>query len=134
VPRPKIIWKANEPTIGCSAQEVRIPVTPTGFRQFEIAYSINYYDNYDGSGTPVASTSDYLVLTNDILIFPANAFDSGLGLYEITITGITDRISRKSLDMSLVASQPGDLPPDAHQVFLYPSPKTNPLKHVRNMP
>ena len=135
VPRPTIKWAANGIVTGCSAQDVTIPLTAlTGSELFEIAYSIDYWDTYDKSGGLTSTSSGYVVLSGTSLNFPATTFASGNGLYEITVTDITDRISRKSLDMSLVQSQTSDLPGDAFQVLIYPSPTTNPLQHIRNMP
>ena len=134
VARPTIKWATNGSVIGCSAQAVNIPLTAlTGYKQFEIAYTITYYNTFDKSGGATSTSSGYVVLTGNNLNFPASAFDNGLGLYEIEVTGITDRISRKSLDMTLVASTPGDLPVDAYKVYVYPAPTTNPLQHIRNI-
>ena len=137
VARPTIKWAAGGRNNSCAAEAVSIPLTAlTGYKQFEVAYSINYYANVDKSGSPTTSTGN-IVLTNAMvagstLDFPATTF-SATGVYEITITGITDRISRKSLNMSLVASVAGALPGDAYNVYVYPAPTTKPLQHVKNM-
>jgi len=136
LPRPTIKWDATTPVVGCARQAVSIDLTLlTGNSQFEVEYAISYYDTFDKSGGITSTSSDWVVLTSDdSLDFPATAFDEGEGLYEIEITNITDRISRKSLDMSLVAAQTADLPDDAFKVYIYPAPTTNPLQHIRNMP
>ena len=130
VDRPKISWTAGE-IISCVSMPVTIPVGVTGYKQFEIAYKIDYYNNFDSSGTPV-STNEWVVLAGNNLIFPKEKFTS-TGVYKITVTNITDRISRKSLDMSLVEAKPGDLPTGAYTVKIYPAPTTKPLQHVKNV-
>jgi hypothetical protein len=134
LPRPTVQWTSNQPVVGCVAADVNIPVTLTGQKQFEIEYIIDYYDKWDKSGGLTSSSSSaYMVVpANGILTFPASTFVAN-GLYEIRITGITDRISRKSLDMSLVASVPADLPASPFQVNVVPAPVTNPLQHVKNI-
>ena len=134
VPRPTIKWDASTPVPGCVAQAVSIPLTTlTGNAQFEVAYTIAYYTNFDGTGTPTTTTGYNVLTSNTTLDFPASVFASGDGLYEITLTNITDRISRKSLDMSLVASTAADLPTSAFKVYIYPAPATSPLLHIKNM-
>ena len=134
LPRPTIKWDASVPEVGCVASAVTIPLTLTGNTQFEVAYIIHYYAGYDNTGTLTSSSSEeYVVLSGNNLVIPASAFPSN-GLYEIEVTSITDRISRKSMDMTLVASQATDLPDDPFQVFVYPAPQANPLQHIRNMP
>jgi len=135
IARPTINWAANGSVVGCSAQEVNIPLTTlNGYKQYEIAYSITFYNTFDKSGGVTSTSGGYVVLTGDNLNFPASAFNNGIGLYEIEVTGITDRISRKSLDMNLVKSTSSDLPGDAYKVYVYPTPTTNPLEHIKNMP
>jgi len=132
VNRPTVDWVSSAPIAGCAAVPVSIPLTLTGKEEFELAYTITYYDTYDKTGGVTSTNSGYIVLTDDNLEFLATAFGSGNGLYEIEITGITDRISRKSLDP--IASDADDLPNDAFQVLIYPAPTTNPVQHVRNLP
>lgn len=133
LPRPTVQWTSNQPVVGCVAADVNIPVTLTGQQQFEIAYTVNYYSTWDKSGGLTSASNAYMVVpANGILTFPASTFVAN-GLYEIVITGITDRISRKSLDMSLVASAPADVPANPFQVNVVPAPVTNPLQHVKNI-
>lgn len=132
LPRPTITWTAGGITAICDAQDVTIPVTLTGFREFEVAYTVTHYTNYDGTGTETSSSVSYAVISGSDLVIPESAFSAN-GLYEITVVNITDRISRKSLDMSLVAAQTADLPPDAYKVLLIPAPTTQPVQHIRNV-
>lgn len=133
LPRPTVDWASSTPLADCAAVPVSIPLTLTGNKDFEVEYIINYYSTYVNGGTPTSTSAvKYIVLTDDNLILPATEFASGNGLYEIEITGITDRISRKSLDP--IASDTDDLPNDAFQVLIYPAPVTNPVQHVRNLP
>jgi len=131
LPRPTVKWAATGPIVGCSSQDVTIPLTLTGNEQFEVAYNVEYYDTYDKSGGLISSSSGYIVLTGNNLDFSAATFPND-GLYEISMNEITDRISRKSLDMDLVKSEIADLPDNSFQVIVYPTPVTNPLQHIRN--
>ena len=132
VNRPTIQWTAGE-ILGCegAGTTATIPVTLTGYKQFEVAYQIEHWSAFDKSGTPNPSEG-WMVLAGDELDFPATMFDE-TGVYEITVTNITDRISRKSLDVSLVAAQSSDLPSGVYTVKIYPVPVTNPLQHIKNV-
>ena len=131
IPRPTITWTAGE-VAGCVAMPVTIPVTVTGYKQFEVNYTITHYTEFDKSDTSPATTDAWVVLTGNSLIFPAATFPA-TGIYDIKITNITDRISRKSLDMDLVKAQATDLPTGVYSVKIYPAPQTNPLLHIKNM-
>ena len=135
VPRPKIEWTTGPTTAyGCVGSNIAIPnAKATGYKQFEVEYSMVYYTKFDKSDTPTTLAKAWVVLAGDELIFPAAAFTNA-GLYEITITNITDRISRKSLDMNLVKAQTVDLPTGAYTVMILDLPKTKPLQHIKNMP
>ena len=133
IARPTVNWAAGGTEYLCTGSaSVSIPLTAlTGVSQIEVAYTITYYNTFDKSGglTSTAPTK-YLVLSGTSMNLPASEFGSGDGVYEIEITGITDRISRKSLDP--ITSVAGELPADAYSVFLVPAPVTSPLQHVRN--
>ena len=134
LPRPTIKWPANGITTGCAAQEVTILLDAlTGNEEFIVDYDIDYWDTYDKSGglTSTSSGTVSLMSSSLSLVFPATTF-SAEGLYEIKATNISDRISRKSLD--LITSTPSDLPATVYQVVVYPSPVTKPLQHIKNMP
>ena len=131
IPRPTIKWVADE-VVGCVAMPVTIPVTVTGYKQFEVMYTITHYTTFDKTDDTPTTTNAWVVLTGNSLIFPASTF-SATGVYEITITNITDRISRKSLDMDLVKAQMNDLPEGTYAVKIYPAPQTKPLQHIKNI-
>ena len=139
LPRPTIQWVTPpDSIIECAPNlaaipNVTIPVTLSGNREFEVAYTITHYAGYISGGTVTSTTSGYKVLTGNSVDLIGGTDLTAHGLYEITITNITDRISRKSLDMSLVASQSTDLPAAPYKVYIYPAPVTNPLQHIRNM-
>ena len=131
---PTITWTAGD-RAGCEAEAVIIPVTMTngldGLPQYRVTYTLRYFTAFDKTGTP-ATTTGVVEPTGSDLVFPASTFNQGLGVYEITVTNITDRISRKSLDQSLVAAQ--TLPTGVQNVYIYPAPVANPVQHIRNMP
>jgi hypothetical protein len=135
VDRPQIDWNADDPIVGCSASDVSIPLTKLdGYEQFEIAYTIDHYADINKSGPKDPGSTKYLVLAGKSIELPASEFVHGEGLYEVTVTGITDRISRKSVDQTLVASLTEDLPTAAYPVIIYPTPQTRPLQHIKNAP
>lgn len=69
------------------------------------------------AGTPTTDT-DGLAYT-----LPAAQY----GYYDVTITNITDRISRKSLDVLAAAGAAGTF-----RIYVNPTPVTSPIQHVRN--
>ena len=136
LPRPTISWTANT-VATCGAATVTIPVTLTGFSDFEVYYTITYWANFDKSDSPSPTPSavKYATITNSgtaSFDIPSTEF-SATGLYEITVTNITDRISRKSLDMSLVAAQSTDLPTGVYTVLNVPAPTAQPVQHIKNV-
>jgi hypothetical protein len=79
------------------------------------------------NGTPTADVDGLEVIINGATA--ANGF----GRYDVTVTNITDRISRKSLDMTLVAAQVADLPAAAYTIWVMPTPVTAPIRHRSNL-
>jgi len=134
VPLPSITWTAADHAGCATAAAVTVPVTLTngliGQPQYEVTYTLSYYTAFDKTGTPVTTTGNTIAPTGSDLVFPAATFNQGLGVYEITVTNITDRISRKSLD-ALTATT---LPTGVQNVYLFPVPVANPVQHIRNMP
>ena len=133
IDRPTITWTPAVEAF-CAGIEVNIPISFSGIDSVEVRYRVDYYDTYDKSGGRTSTSGAlYQTLSGTTLDLAAGAFGSGDGLYEIIAENVTDRISRKSLDQTLVESQSGDLPSGAYQVLIIPAPTTSPLEHVRNM-
>lgn len=159
--RPTIDWGTAQ-TTGCgitpgAASTFYVPLDVTGLGEWEVTYSVTYNGAaYIASttsaalGTATTVTSDATVIaeaaaTKNLEGTPDSGTDglpvvlngggtlNGYGYYDVTITNITDRISRKSLDMALVASQVDDIPATAYRIYVNPTPVTNPIQHLENL-
>jgi len=128
----------------CSAQPFNIPVNLTGFGPWIVEYSITYTTfagvsspavNYTIAGANAATLGTVANhgATSLNLVIPAIQLNSGLGTYAVNIINVFDRFSMKSLDLTLVASQAGDKPAVPFDIFVYPTPTTSPIKHVKNL-
>lgn len=128
----------------CAAQNYNVPVNLTGFGPWTIEYSITYTNLTGTSSPPVtytiaggtAATLGTIAnqgATSLNLPILAAQLSSGQGTYAVNITNVLDRFAMKSLDLTLVASHVGDLPAAAFDLFIYPTPTTSPIKHVKNM-
>jgi hypothetical protein len=139
VPVPTMAWKSTEAMKQCTPVSADIPIDIqlTGYGQWMVNYSIVKSD-FDGTN-PVAAVNktDVAIGANgnavgatatDFALNIPEAEFANVGLYTIEVTKLTDRISRKSLDV--VA---GTLPTTKFQIFVYPTPVTKPLQHVKNM-
>ena len=158
IPRPKLLWTTtdeDELLVGtCEAADVIIPANvTTESEDVEVQIRIVRYEfgDYDDEGKPKPG-ADPVDLDDDDLFwialsgtnvfnFPAATFED-VGLYLISVVNVTDRISRKSLDMHAVRSQAGDIPTLPFRVVVNPKPGTDPdtgdstirVNHVRNTP
>jgi len=158
IPRPKLLWTTedeDELLVGtCEAADVVIPANvTTESEDVEVQIRIVRYEfgDYDDEGKPKPG-ADPVDLDGDdlfwialsgtnVFTFPAATFED-VGLYQISIVNVTDRISRKSLDMHAVRSQAGDIPTVPFRVVVNPKPGTDPdtgesiiqLRHVSNTP
>jgi hypothetical protein len=133
--RPTAAWTAIVQGGGCNVAgtTVNFPVNVTGTGQFNLYYTVLYTPL---TGTPV-SVNDSTIAAgtyqsaaqslNINYLIPAATY----GTYTFTITGISDRISRKSF----VPSQASDIPdPTTHYiVYSYPTPSTGPINHIKNL-
>ncbi len=149
VNRPTFAWPADTVMATCltgAMGNVTIPITLSGYGQWIVGYTITYTPFGGSAGAPVAYTET--LATNNSkggtfnLVIPAARFGTAAqGEYHVRITSLTDRISRKSLDQTLVAARPGaiadvvkDIPKERYLVSLLPTPKTQKLEHVKNLP
>ena len=138
VPAPSMIWDNTSPMILCKTidADVSVDIQLTGYGQWEVAYRIVKTDLEDANpGAPIDRTAtigtskDKVGTTaSDFELLIDDADFSGIGIYTITITSLTDRISRKSLD-----AVNGTLPATTFKINVYPVPTTNKLQHVRNV-
>ena len=143
VPRPSIrvrpgVSSRDLETISCIDEDVIIPTGETGHLLLDGYEDLNI--QFTMRRRPMASTNfttivadQWLVLEGKTLEFPGELFNEP-GVYVIEFLNITDRISRKSLDMAAVAAQAGlDLPASTYTVYIYPRPSTEVLQPVRHL-
>jgi len=137
--RPSIRWEGSENIIAHCLDEVSEVVIPSfvssevaGAKRIEVECRIEFFSS--GSTTPEVIFNGWTTISEGSvqLVFDVSHFNR-VGMYEITVTNITDRISRKSLDMELVKAQPSDIPQAKYQVHIYPIPDPNNIKleHIK---
>ena len=161
VPRPSIKLNTGDGVgvgdlefVGCVDESVTVPTTGTGA---EALLLVDGYEDIiiqlkvshkaletDGGAETVPFNGQWVKLSGKTLEFPGALFTES-GVYTIDILNISDRISRKSLDQSLVKSviegpTAGlDVPP-AGSLKVYILPKITepghmePVQHIRNVP
>ena len=112
----------------------------TGYGQWVATYDVLYTPYTSGSTTTILSDqpANLGVAGSKAgqyeIEIPATNFTND-GKYEIRITNLTDRISRKSLDLiSAIAGTDIPQPNDLYTVHIFPTPTTKKLQHVKNMP
>jgi hypothetical protein len=128
----------------CAPQLYNIPLNLTGFGQWTVEYSITYttfagvsspavnYNIAGGNAATLGTIANQGPTTLNLVI-PAVQLGVAVGTYAVNILNVYDRFAMKSLDLTLVASQAGDKPAVAYNLFVYPTPTTSPIKHVKNM-
>ena len=139
VPVPTMVWKGTDLLLcGDVTSDVPVDIALTGYGQWMVNYEIVKSD-LDGSspGSPtsvpdvaIGTTANVIGTTPDDFTFLIDESNfSGVGLYKVTITQLTDRFSRKSLDLVN-----GTFPATSFEIKVYPTPTTNKLQHIKNMP
>lgn len=146
VDKSTLKWPGTIEVGSCTSTDVVIQLTLAGSlkgrHEWDVTYEVLYtpYDNYTASGTitKVASTTVRIPAANTLTI-NNTVFDKA-GKYEVKVTNLSDRISRKSLDQSAVAAIAGivgtggaTIPSDMYTVHVYPTPQTKKLEHVKNI-
>jgi hypothetical protein len=113
---------------GCSVAgtTVTIPYTLTGKSPFKVTYRIAY-TSLSGTTTDVVTSNTITVAGSGDLSYAVGA--SAYGKYDVYISAVSDRISEKSG----VLSQAADLPSAPLTFYAYPTPATQPIKHVKNL-
>ena len=137
--------------VGCVEEPVTIPtgtdasgmLVVDGFADIIIQIKVTHQALVgDGGAVTTPFDNQWLKLTGNTLVFPGEIFTKP-GVYTIDILNISDRISRKSLDQSLVKSVTSganaDTPPaGALKVYILPkitAPEDmEPVQHLRNRP
>ncbi len=136
IARPTAAWNGSTTAGGCNiaGTTVNIPVSLTGTGQFNLYYKIDFVPFSGSPATVVDKTTVPLTLgtyqygnqsVNLSYSIPAASY----GTYNVTITGISDRISVKSG----VLSQASDIPSTNFVIYSYPTPATGPINHIKNL-
>lgn len=153
--RPSVVF--NSPTAnvgGCGVAGVayNIPLTVSGSNNPIVTYGIDYTSTAGAvthtvpAGTTVndagfVAPTGWTALSVDNPVtnvaIPFTPAAGNYGKYVVTVTAITDRISRKSLDKAIAGAQdPGDVVlsgPATLTIYAYPTPTTGKIKHVTNL-
>jgi hypothetical protein len=145
VDKSTLRWPGTIEVGSCTATDVVIPLTLAGSlkgrHEWDVTYEVLYtpYDNYpSGTITKVAGTTVRIPAANTLTI-NSTVFDAA-GKYEVKVTNLSDRISRKSLDQAAVAAVAGvvgtggaTIPSAMYAIHVYPTPQTKKLEHVKNI-
>lgn len=134
LPRPTI---ALDSILGVnnSQTDFKIPVLITGYGPWRVTYTVSFGSAASISYTDTVGTnkdSPGTIAKRLYLYVPKEHVSNGSGDYTISIINIGDRISNKSIDQSLVASQPADLPMSSYVYYILPTPLTPKVLHQKN--
>lgn len=126
-----------------------VPLTITGLGDWDVTYTVSYNGGAASApatytltvADPIAGVTDVNVVAQSVLARTAagtpTAATDGLaytlpaaqyGYYDITITDITDRIARKSLDALAASGAAGTF-----RIYVNPTPETAPIQHLQNL-
>jgi hypothetical protein len=150
--RPAVIFNSVASIGGCGtdvAPNNNIPITISGSNSPIVTYKIDY-TNLGGTTTPLVPSTPVndavlnsgwtaFSVDNPVtnVVIPFNIINGNYGKYVVTLQAITDRISRKTLDIAVGGAQdPGDVVlsgPTTLTIYAYPTPSTQPIKHVTNL-
>jgi hypothetical protein len=112
-----------------TATDFDIPIDVNGYGPFVVTFDVTY-----NAGAPVTHTATIGSVSTkganslNLNVTVATHLDSGDGNYEIDVTDITDRFSRKSL-----VGIGGVVTSNTYTIGLSPAPTTNPIRHIRNL-
>lgn len=119
-----------------------VPLTIKGLGDWQVTYTVAYNGGAAGAAVTYTLTqaapavTDVNVIAESVLartpgaglglVFPVPALK--YGYYDIAITDITDRTSRKSLDVFAATGAVG-----TYKVYVNPVPVTQPIQHIKNL-
>lgn len=127
----------NPPTVNmatgsigsCGFGEADIPLSVNGYGPFVVTFTIAY-----NSGSPVTYTQTIGSLStkgSSSVFLTVNSTDHiryGYGRYDIQITNISDRFSRKAQNTINGTAISG-----TYTIGVNPTPETQPIQHIRNL-
>ncbi len=152
-PEVKDIFVLARPTVafvgteggGCATapgSSFNVPLTVTGLGNWDVTYTVSY--NGAAASGPATYTltlaapavTDANVITESTSARVTGATEglsytlpaAQFGYYDVTITNITDRISRKSMVPLTAAGAAGTF-----RIYVSPTPATSPIQHIRNL-
>jgi hypothetical protein len=151
--RPTVAFDGTEAG-GCSAApgtNFYVPLTVTGLGSWEVTYTVSYNGGAASApatytltlADPIAGVNDGNVVAQSTLARSAAGTPTatpgtdGLeialplaqyGYYDVTITNVTDRIARKSLDALAATGAAG-----TYRILVTPTPGTGPIQHIQNL-
>lgn len=141
--RPTVAFNGTEGG-GCIATGAAfdVPLTVQGLGSWQVTYTVSY--NGGAASAPATYTLTLAapaVVDGDVFTVSALDRNTGAGeglqytlpagqygYYDITITNITDRISRKSLTPLAASGAAG-----TYRIYVNPTPVTSPIQHIRNL-
>lgn len=133
--RPTVAW--NGPTLkgGCSLDSTvqQIPVLLSGSGQITITYTLAFTPQNGTVSTNTNQTVIFAVARNDTTtagFIQISTPNGNFGKYEITITGITDKVATKCG----ISPLPNDYPADKYTVLILPALETSPIRFVKEIP
>ncbi|MDC0584243.1 hypothetical protein OAO55_00785 [Bacteroidales bacterium] len=123
----------------CTSADILIPLRLKGYGPWDITYDITF-TNLQGTKSVISTGTEKQVgevsnkfddTSSDLLDLPVLTDELGFaqGNYTITITQIDDRFTNKSL---IDINGNVDLENNSFDIFLYPTPNTSPIKHIKN--
>jgi hypothetical protein len=150
--RPTVAWNGTTPVAGgCGVSggtPITVPIDLKGIGQWEVDYTVQYFNLANQEVTVAGITraasepavllgaasnkNDGTALANQSLLsisIPADKSTGDYGKYVITITSISDRISRKSG----IPSEATDIPSVSYTIYSMPTPTTQPIQHIKNL-
>jgi hypothetical protein len=133
--RPTVAWDGSTTKGGCSLDNTTqaVPVLLKGSKLMTITYILVYTPQTGTPDTLSDQTANFNLAKNDTtssgsiqIIIPQGNF----GKYEITITGVTDKIATKCG----IAPLPSDFPSEKYTLAVLPALETSPVKFVKELP
>lgn len=132
--RPSVLWDGDVTRGGCGLDNTtqNIPIVMVGSKLITVTYDMVYYPI---SGTPVVTPNlsvafptanhDDSVSGNIPIVIPKGSF----GRYELTITGVTDKVAKTCG----IVSATGDYPANKYTLVILPTLETSPVKFVTEL-